>query len=145
MKRIFRILSGILLAITFWCTSSADVNAEELELNRSGYHQGTVYYNGKPYNYDAYFQADGKGIRTVISTSAYVARQHGNITVQFNTYNYGYNTVTGGSTYAAPHVGTSYSSTVHCFYGDSQVISYNYMYGYVYLFGDSTFNYYLSA
>lgn len=145
MKKIFRIVSGVLLAITFWCTSITDVSAEGVESTRSGYHSGDVYLNGKRYSYDTYFQMDGKGIRSMISTSAYIARTHENITVQFNTNNYGYNTVTGGYSYWSSYSGVSYSGTVHCSYGDSQVISYIYMHGYVRLHGDSQVNYHLSA
>lgn len=145
MEKLLRIISGILLAITFWCTSISHVNAEEVESTRSGYHNGSVYLNGKQYSYDTYFQMDGKGVRTVISTSAYVGRKHDTITVQFNTYNHGYDTVTGGLRNIPASSGTSYSYTVHCSYGDSQIISYNYMHAYVYLYGDSTANYYLSA
>ena len=133
------------MAITFWCTSIADVKAGEVESTRSGYHNGSVTLNGKEYSYDTYFQMDGKGLRTVISTEAYVGRKHDTITVQFNTYNHGYDTVTGGLRNIGARSGTSYSYTVHCSYGDSQVISYNYMHAYVYLYGDSTANYYLSA
>ena len=145
MKKTLKTICGFILVFAFCCLSITDVNAEKVELLRSGYHHGEVYHNDKLYSYDAYFQMDGKGIRTVISTSAYIARRHDTITVQFNTYNHGYNTVSGGFRDIEAKSGTSVSYTVHCSYGDSQVISYNYMHGYVRLYGDSQVNYYLSA
>ncbi len=145
MRKILKVLCGFIFAIAVCCPSITNVNADEAEFTRSGYHNGSVTLNGKQYSYDTYFQMDGKGVRTVISTSAYIARRHENITVQFNTYNYGYDTQTGGYSYWSPYSGVSYSGTVHCSHGDSQVISYNYMHAYVYLYGDSTVNYYLSA
>lgn len=96
----------------------------------SGYNQGTMTYNGKSYAYNVYIEATtGNGCRTGCYTEAACTREHGNVSVQFNTKNYGIVSASGGKCTCVVDVNdpssfTTYSFWVLCPKGNSQIVSY---------------------
>lgn len=96
----------------------------------SGYNQGTMIYNGKSYEYNVFIEATySYGYRTGCHTLAACQRYHSNLSVVFNTENYGMVSGFGGASLCSVNVNnpssfTSYSDWVGCSYGNKQIVSF---------------------
>lgn len=115
----------------------------------SGYNQGTMTYNGKSYAYNVFIQATtGNGYRTGCHTEAACESHHSNLSVEFNTKNYGIVPATGGAKTCYvddtnPSSFTSYSFWVPCPKGNAQIVSFPLASGTVVLTGTTPNSFYV--
>ena len=117
--KLIKILFAVMLAMT--CTSTP-VSANYIppeSTNGTGYNTGTVKYNGKNYNWTLSISIGSSyGVKSMISTAAYVQRKHYNLDVKYNTTSHGYITKTGGAASYSAVIGATNSGIVYCGYSD---------------------------